>query len=525
MFHHSGCSRSFAKAVPLGIKLYKTDCTGQMPPQNGGMPPQQNGFPPQTNGFQQHNSNLPPNGSMPPNPTPLSSMPPPNSMQNSMPPPTYQQPSGMPQALGAQGMPPQQGPPGMQQGPPGHPQQGPPGQQQQQQHNSVFDVMREKRVVQPDGWWIPEPDMSFTERIAGRKPPTERRSCIPEVMRATITACPDSSKLLKQSKLPFGLLMQPFKDVAELPIVTTHKEIIRCKSCRMYINPFVTFVDQYRWRCCLCMKMNDVPQHFFQALQQQNSGKDNLHQHPNPNQQQNIQYQNPEFRPEVNHSTIEYIAPPQYTTRAPPPVRYLYLLDVSHSALQTGYLQALCDSLIKNLDHIKSKHDKRLQIGFIAFDSHLTFFEANPERKTFKQLTVPDVGETKEDLEEDLLPASPENLLITVHDFEDTIVEFLKNLPQYFRPSFSNSGRALGPAIKAATKMLKTTGGRTSVFIGGLPTNGWGKLEARNNTNIVDDKTGKVGNMHSLTDVYKQIALECNGNQADSIQMAVDTAD
>lgn len=29
--------------------------------------------------------------------------------------------------------------------------------------------------------------------------------------------------------------------------------------------------------------------------------------------------------------------------------------------------------------------------------------------------------------------------------------------------------------------------------------------------------------MHSLTDVYKQIALECNGNQADSIQMAVDT--
>ena len=26
MFHHSGCSRSFTKAIPLGIKLYKTDC-------------------------------------------------------------------------------------------------------------------------------------------------------------------------------------------------------------------------------------------------------------------------------------------------------------------------------------------------------------------------------------------------------------------------------------------------------------------------------------------------------------------
>ena len=26
MFHHSGCSRSFTKAVPIGIKSYKTDC-------------------------------------------------------------------------------------------------------------------------------------------------------------------------------------------------------------------------------------------------------------------------------------------------------------------------------------------------------------------------------------------------------------------------------------------------------------------------------------------------------------------
>ena len=29
MFHHSGCSRSFTKAVPLGIKLYKTDCIAE----------------------------------------------------------------------------------------------------------------------------------------------------------------------------------------------------------------------------------------------------------------------------------------------------------------------------------------------------------------------------------------------------------------------------------------------------------------------------------------------------------------
>ena len=177
----------------------------QLPPQASNNHPQ-----PPTNQFNSMNLNghppLPPNPNMHQPP----SMPP-NFQQQ--PPPFPNQQQQQPRA-GVGGMPPppnfqQQSTPNM---PPfsGQPPFGgqPPPQSSQQQHNTVFDVMREKRVVQPDGWWIPEPDNSFAERIAGRKPPQERRSCIPEVMRATINACPDSSKLLKQSKLR-GVIKSP----------------------------------------------------------------------------------------------------------------------------------------------------------------------------------------------------------------------------------------------------------------------------------------------------------------------------
>jgi len=42
----------------------------------------------------------------------------------------------------------------------------------------------------------------------------------------------------------------------QLPVVTS-STIVRCRSCRTYINPFVTFLDQRRWKCNLCYRVND----------------------------------------------------------------------------------------------------------------------------------------------------------------------------------------------------------------------------------------------------------------------------
>ena len=465
-------------------------------------PPMQNSFqrpngPPQMNG--QPNFNPTNAGGLPPGPPQGNLAPPPG--QYGLPPGASQ---GPPPPMSGGGGP----PPG-----PNHP--GMPAHNQMSYNNPsmrIKDLLKEqKSMVSPEGWFINEPDMEFTKHIPGRQPPEPRTNCIPEVMRGTLAACPESSTILKKARLPFGLLMQPYKDVSNLSVITTHKEIVRCSRCRMYINPFVTFVNQSQWRCCMCNRMNDVPQHFMQKL---NSAVDS-------SGRTQPEYDYPETRPEINTSTIEYVAPSQYSTRAPPPVRYVYLLDVSSSAVASGYLTAFSSSLKENLSQIKDRHDKRLQLGFIFFDQNLHFFEIT-EKSGIKHLVVPDFGDEEKDMNlEDLLPR-PENLLINAHEYSAEIDNFLDQLPSYFNSHNTTPGRALGPAVKACCRLLQSSGGRCSVFLGGIPTCGYGKLKHRNDSNHVDKKSGKITNLHSASDIYKNIALECNGNQQSSIQMGID---
>lgn len=49
-------------------------------------------------------------------------------------------------------------------------------------------------------------------------------------------------------------------------------------------------------------------------------------------------YGDPSRRPEVRFGTVEYTATADYMARPPQPAVYLFLLDVSHNAIQTGKL-------------------------------------------------------------------------------------------------------------------------------------------------------------------------------------------
>jgi len=41
-------------------------------------------------------------------------------------------------------------------------------------------------------------------------------------------------------------------------------------------------------------------------------------------------------RAELNHSVVEFVAPTEYMVRPPQPAVYVFLVDVSHSAVQSG---------------------------------------------------------------------------------------------------------------------------------------------------------------------------------------------
>ena len=147
---------------------------------------------------------------------------------------------------------------------------------------------------------------------------------------------------------------------------------------------------------------------------------------------------------------------------------YLYLLDVSHNATATGYLQTFCETLLENLDKIPG--DSRTQIGFITYNSSLHFYNLSEQLSQPKMMIYPD-------LEELILPL-PDNLMINLNENREAIQIFLQSLPTLFADSYETDS-ALGSALNAAYQLLKHTGGRITIMQTCLPNLGIGSLKPR----------------------------------------------
>ncbi|KAJ6667958.1 hypothetical protein lerEdw1_016279 [Lerista edwardsae] len=341
----------------------------------------------------------------------------------------------------------------------------------------------------------------------------QKLNCSAELFRCTLTNIPQTQALLNKAKLPLGLLLHPFKDLSmqshhglffplfqQLPVVTS-STIVRCRSCRTYINPFVSFLDQRRWKCNLCYRVNDVkcnhiifpfavPEEFMY----------------NPVTRV---YGEPHKRPEVQNATIEFMAPSEYMViyecfffqlRPPQPPVYLFVFDVSHNAIETGYLNTVCKTLLDNLDLLPG--NTRTKVGFITFDSTIHFYSLQEGLSQPQMLIVSDI--------EDVFIPMPENLLVNLNESKELIQDLLRTLPEMFMKSLETQS-ALGPALQAAFKLMSPTGGRISVFQTQLPSLGVGALKPREEPN--QKASAKDIHLTPSTDFYKKLALDCSGQQ------------
>ncbi|XP_064366653.1 protein transport protein Sec24B isoform X2 [Dromaius novaehollandiae] len=306
-------------------------------------------------------------------------------------------------------------------------------------------------------------------------------NCSPDSFRCTLTNVPQTQALLNKAKLPLGLLLHPFRDLTQLPVITS-STIVRCRSCRTYINPFVSFIDQRRWKCNLCYRVNDVPEEFMYNPLTRSYGE-------------------PHKRPEVQNSTVEFIASSDYMLRPPQPAVYLFVLDVSHNAVEAGYLTIVCQSLLENLDKLPG--DSRTRIGFITFDSTVQFYNLQEGLSQPQMLIVSDI--------DDIFLPTPDSLLVNLHESKELIKDLLNALPNMFTNT-RETHSALGPALQAAFKLMSPTGGRISVFQTQLPSLGAGLLHSREDPNQ-RSSTKVVQHLGPATDFYKKLALDCSGQQ------------
>ncbi|KAF6029799.1 SEC24B [Bugula neritina] len=310
----------------------------------------------------------------------------------------------------------------------------------------------------------------------------KRNNCSPDIFRCTLSALPQSNSLLQKSRLPLGILIHPFKDLSHLPVIQS-SVIVRCRACRTYINPFVSFIDQRRWRCNLCFRANELPDEFnFDPVTKS--------------------YGSPERRPEIKSATIEFIAPSEYMLRPPQPCVYLFLLDVSYTALQTGYLQSFCEVLAAEIDKLPG--DSRTLIGFITYNSSVHFYNLSEELSTPQMHVVSDV--------DDVFLPLPDGLVANLQGSRALINQLLEQLPTFHQDEYyKDDGSALGAALQAAVKLLSASGGRVTVVQTSIPNTGPGKLQNREDPN--QRASSKPANLQPATDFYKMLSLEAAGQQ------------
>ncbi|KAF9900060.1 COPII subunit [Linnemannia zychae] len=312
-------------------------------------------------------------------------------------------------------------------------------------------------------------------------------NCDPSYKRSTLNAIPATSQLLTKSRLPFGLVITPYRSVKEgdepVPVVSD-SIIARCRRCRTYINPFVKFVEGgQRWKCNMCYTLNEVPSSFDYDSQ---------------TQQPVDRWQ----RKELNHAVVEYIAPTEYMIRPPQPLVYMFVIDVSYPAVQCGMVATAATTILESLDRIPND-EGRTKIGIITVDSSIHFYNLKSPSGEPQMMVV-------SDLEEAFLP-QPQDLLCNLSECRPVLEALLNRMSDMFKDT-QNVGNALGPALNSAYKLVSPIGGKILCLQASLPNLEVGALKMREDPKLLG--TAKESNLlQSASPFYKSLAVECSKSQ------------
>ena len=224
----------------------------------------------------------------------------------------------------------------------------------------------------------------------------------PKFARLTLNNIPASSDALASTGLPLGLVLQP---LAPLQAGETAIPVLdfgdigppRCRRCRAYINPFMTFRSGgNKLVCNMCTFPNDVSPEYFAPTDPSGIRVDRAQ------------------RPELTTGTVEYLVPKEYWAKEPVGLRWLFVIDVSQDAVQKGFLAAFCQGILSALygeDEQNSHEDDEKtnggateagrniptgsKVGFVTFDKAIHFYNCNVSNKTSQIRALLTSGEGK----------------------------------------------------------------------------------------------------------------------------------
>lgn len=203
----------------------------------------------------------------------------------------------------------------------------------------------------------------------------------PKYARLTLNNIPATSEALSATALPLGLILQPLAPVQEgeqaIPVLDFGESgPPRCRRCRAYINPFMTFRSGgNKVVCNMCTFPNDVNPDYFAPTDPSGVRVDRAQ------------------RPELTTGTVEYLVPKEYWAKEPVGLRWLFLIDVGQEAVTKGFLEAFCEGILGALygngdDSLNSAETNGenpeprsippgSKVGFVTFDKAMHFYNCS----------------------------------------------------------------------------------------------------------------------------------------------------
>lgn len=303
-------------------------------------------------------------------------------------------------------------------------------------------------------------------------------SCSPRFMRMSLNNIPNNKELLTTSKMPVAVAVTAMagkpEGEAAVPVVDCGEQgPLRCSNCRAYLNVFCRFAmanpssasGSTVWICNLCGTKNPVPESYECGIDSNG-----------------IRFDRQE-RPELWNGSVDFVAGKDMLTGNDRDPNYLFVLDVSHTAVTNGLMHVAINAIRQVVTQSLAADPKRIRLGLMAYSTELFFFDLTSESKEPHMITVADIGSTASGLESQAFCPLPRDAMMPpIADSSECLLALLDTLPTLFTRD-GEAQACTGCAAAFALECLSQSGGKVLLFQSALGNVGNGGLKDRTQGN------------------------------------------
>lgn len=129
----------------------------------------------------------------------------------------------------------------------------------------------------------------------------------------------------------------------------------RCTRCKTYVNPHFTWLQEGRKaQCNLCHFENDTPANYFCQINEFGKRLDR------------------ERRPELLYGTYDILPPASFSIREPTKPTFVFLLDSSIQAYETGFFHHSLQSIRTCIESLPMPEQTKVCLA--TFETSLNFY-------------------------------------------------------------------------------------------------------------------------------------------------------